>query len=97
MKEIKNLSVNQRGDRIPEFKDHRTHACICPHPLLLPAVSREVVHGNFHTLPLFELAQGVRQQVEVKGVRVVKVVVVAGSSDLLFSRQDLKMAMGNSF
>lgn len=58
-------------------------------------MSREVVHGNLHTLPLLELAQGVRQQVEVKGVRMVKVVVIAGSSDLLFGRQDLKMT--NSF
>lgn len=57
-------------------------------------MGREVVHGDFHTLALFELAQGVRQQVEVKGVGVVKVVVVSGSLDLLFSRKDLGITAG---
>lgn len=53
-------------------------------------MSRKVIHRDFHTLSLFEFAQGVCQQVEVKGVGVVKVVVVAGSPDLLFSRKDLR-------
>lgn len=61
------------------------------HPVLLPPVRREVVHGDFDALALLELAQGVGQQVEVEGVRVVKVVVVAGSANLLLRRQNLRM------
>lgn len=97
VKEIKNLLVNQRQIVFQGSQRPPTRACICPHPLLLPAVSRKVVHGDFHTLPLFELAQGVCQQVEVKGVRVVEVVIVSGSPELLFGRQDLMMATGKSY
>lgn len=95
VKEIKKLFVNQRGKIIFHNSQRAlTRVCICPHPLLLSAVSRKVVHRDFHTLPLFEFAQGVRQQVEVKGVWVVKVVVVAGCQVLLFSRKDLRTRQG---
>jgi len=60
------------------------------HPLFLPAVGREVVHGDLHALAQLEFAQRVIQQVEVEGVGVVKVVVVTGGLDLLFWGQDLR-------
>lgn len=58
-------------------------ACAGAHPVLLPPVRGEVVHGDLDALALLELAQGVGQQIEVEGVGVVEVVVVAGSQDLL--------------
>lgn len=85
VKEIKNLFVNQREIMLHNSQRALPGVCICPHPLLLSAMSRKVVHRDFHTLPLFEFAQGVCQQVEVKGVGVVKIAVVVGSPDLLFS------------
>lgn len=51
---------------------------------------REVVHGDFDALALLELAQDVRQQIEVEGVGVVEVVVVAGGQKLLLRGQDLR-------
>lgn len=68
--------------------------CVCthPHPVLLSPVCCEVIHGDFHALALFELPHGVSQQIEVKGVRVVKVVVVTGGPSLLLWRQDLRTA-----
>lgn len=64
--------------------------CIHPYPLFLSPMSCEVIHRDFHTLALFEFAQGVCQQIKVKGVRVVKVVVITGSQGLLFWGQDLR-------
>lgn len=55
-------------------------------------MSCKVIHRNFHTLPLFEFAQGVRQQIKVKGIRVVEVIVITGSQSLLVLRQDLRIA-----
>ncbi len=66
--------------------------CVLPHPLLLSAMSCEVIHRDFHALALFELAQGVCQQIKVKGVRVVEVIVVTGSQSLLFCGEDLRIA-----
>lgn len=68
--------------------------CVCthPHPVLLSPVRCEVIHRDFHALALFELPQGVSQQIEVKGIRVVKVVVVTGGPSLLLWGQDLRVA-----
>lgn len=66
--------------------------CIHPYPLLLSPVSGKVIHRDFHALALFELAQGVCQQIKVKGIGVVEVVVVTGSQSLLFWGQDLRIA-----
>lgn len=64
---------------------------IHPYPLLLPPMSCEVIHRDFHTLALFEFAHSVCQQIKVKGIRVVKVVVVTSSQCLLFRGQDLRI------
>jgi len=53
-------------------------------------VGGEVVHGDLHALALLEFAQRVGQQVEVEGVRVVEVVVVAGGQSLLIRGQHLQ-------
>lgn len=66
--------------------------CVHPYPLLLSPVSCEIVHRDFHALALFEFAQGVCQQIKVKGVGVVEVVVVTGGQSLLFWGQDLRDA-----
>lgn len=65
----------------------RIHA----HPLLLSPMSRKVIHRDFHTLALFELAQGVCQQIKVKGVGVIKVIVVTAGPRLLLWGQDLRI------
>ena len=51
---------------------------------------RKVVHRDFHTLAQLEFTQRVRQQTKVKGVWVIKVVVVVGSQFLLLLGQDLR-------
>lgn len=56
--------------------------CIDPYPLLLSPMSCKVIHRDFHTLALFEFSQGVCQQIKVKGIRVIKVIVVTGSQCL---------------
>ena len=66
--------------------------CVHPYPLLLSPMSCKVVHRDFHALALFELAQSVCQQIKVKGIWVVKVIVVTGSQSLLFWGQDLRNA-----
>lgn len=60
------------------------------YPLFLSTVSCKVIHRDFHALALFEFANGVRQQVKVKGIRVVKIVIIAGSQSLLLRGQDLR-------
>lgn len=67
--------------------------CIHPYPVLLSPVSCKVIHRDFHALALFEFAQGVCQQIKVKGIWVVKVIVVTGSHRLLLWGQDLRIAM----
>lgn len=64
---------------------------IHPHPVLLSPMSRKVIHWDFHTLALLELAQDVCQQIKVKGIGVVKVIVITGGQTLLFCRQDLRI------
>lgn len=70
-----------------------TVMCVCmhPHPLLLSAMSCKIIYGDFHTLALFEFTQDACQQIKVKGIRVVKVIVVTGSQSLLFCGQDLRI------
>lgn len=65
---------------------------IHPYPLLLSSMSCKVIHRDFHALALLEFAQGVCQQIKVKGIRVVKVIVVTGSQSLLVWGQDLRIA-----
>lgn len=55
-------------------------------------MSCKVIHRDFHALALFEFAQGVGQQIKVESIRVIEVVVVAGSQSLLFWGQDLRNA-----
>lgn len=73
---------------------HSQSALTCvyihPHPFLLSAMSCKVIHGNLHTLSLLELSHGVCQQIKVKGIRVVKVIVITGSQFLLFWGQNLR-------
>lgn len=61
-----------------------------PYPLLLSPVCCKVINRDFHTLALLEFAQYVCQQIKVKGIGVVKVVVVAGGQNLLFCCEDLR-------
>lgn len=49
----------------------------------------EVVNRDLDTLALLEFAQGGDQQLEVKGARMVKVVVVAGGQTLLLGAENL--------
>lgn len=65
--------------------------CSHPYPLFLPPMSCEIIHRDFHALALFEFAQSMRQQIKVKGIRVVEVIVVAGGQGLLVFRQDLRV------
>lgn len=60
-----------------------------PYPFLLPAVGGEVVDGDLHTLALLQLLQGGDDEVKVKGIRVVKVEVIAGCLLLLLLGQHL--------
>lgn len=60
-----------------------------PYPFLLPAVGGEVVDGDLDALALFQLLQGGDDEVEIKGVGVVKVEVVAGCLLLLLLGQHL--------
>lgn len=75
---------------------HVWTCAVLPYPILLSAVSREVVHGDLHTLALLQFAQRVRQQVKVEGVRVVEVVVVTGGPSLLLRGEDLHTGRGQS-
>lgn len=65
--------------------------CVHPYPLLLSPMSCKVIYWDFYTLALFEFMQGVCQQIKVKCIRVVKVIVVTGSQSLLFWGQDLRI------
>lgn len=58
-------------------------ALVCPHPVFLPFVCGEIVHGDLHALALLQLPQGGDQQLEVERPGVIEVVVVAGCQCLL--------------
>lgn len=60
-----------------------------PYPFLLPAVGGEVVDGDLHALALLQLLQGGDDEVEVEGIGVVEVEIVAGRLLLLLLRQYL--------
>lgn len=53
------------------------------HPFFAPAVRREVVNRHFDALPFLQLAQDADQQLEVKCVRMVKVVLIPRREFLL--------------
>lgn len=63
---------------------------VCTHPFFLPSMRGEVIHWDLHTLALLEFAKSVNQQAEIKGVWMVKVVIVISSQQLLFGRQNLE-------
>lgn len=73
----------------------REHHHSGPHPFFLSSVFGEVIHRDLHALPLFEFAERVGQQTEIKGIWMVKVVIVFGGLQLLFGRQDLQDRHGN--
>lgn len=50
----------------------------------------EVIHWDLHALALLEFAESVHQQAEIKGVWMVKVVIIISSQQLLFGRQNLE-------
>lgn len=60
-----------------------------PYPFLLPAVGGEVVDGDLHALALLQLLQGGDDEVEVEGIGVVEVEIVAGRLLLLLLGQYL--------
>lgn len=69
------------------MRDHiRSH----PHPFFLSSVCGEVIYRDLHALPLLEFAERVHQKTEIEGVWMVKVVIVTGGQQLLFSRQNLQ-------
>lgn len=53
-------------------------------------MSGKIIDWDFHTLALFEFAQGVRQQIKLEGVWMVKVIIIAGCQQLLLRGQDLR-------
>lgn len=67
-----------------------TRTPVCAHPFFLPSVRGEVIHRDLHALALLEFAESVHQQAEIKGVRMVKVVIITSSQQLLFGRQNLE-------
>ena len=60
------------------------------YPVLLPAVGGEVIDGHLDTLALLELLERGDDEVEVKGIWVVKVEVVVGSLLLLLPGEHLR-------
>ncbi len=72
---------------------------VCPltYPFFLPSVCGEVVHRDLHALALLEFAESVHQQAEVKGIWMVKVVIVISSQQLLFGRQNLQKRRHGSY
>lgn len=64
--------------------------CVSTHPYFLPSVCGEVIHRDLHALALLEFAESVHQQAEIKGVWMVKVVIIISSQQLLFGRQNLQ-------
>lgn len=65
-----------------------------PYPFLLPAMGGKVVDGDLHALALLQLLQGGDDEVKVKGIRVVKVEVIAGCLLLLLLGQHLPTEKG---
>lgn len=61
-----------------------------PHPFLASAVRREVVHRHLDALPLLQLPEDGDEQLEVKRVGVVEVVLVFGRQLLLVFIQHLE-------
>lgn len=61
---------------IPDFRAY-------PHPFLPPAMSGEVIHWDLDALPFLQLPQHSDKQLKVKGIWMVKVVLIL-SCQLLF-------------
>lgn len=64
------------------------------YPVLLPAVGGEVIDGHLDALALLELLESGDDEVEVKGIWVVKVEVVVGSLLLLLPGEHLRWGGG---
>lgn len=60
------------------------------YPLFAPAVGGEVINGHFDAFSLLQLPEDGDEQLEVEGVRVIKVILVFSSQVLFFFIQNLK-------
>lgn len=78
------IAIIRTRKRPPVYQDDYFY------PVLGSAVSGEVIGGNFYALPLFQFLQRADNQLKVKRVRVVEVVLVVGGLDLLLLCQHLK-------
>lgn len=66
---------------------YHTHA----YPLLATIVGGEVVHWHFDAFALFQFSQHSYQQLKIKGIRMIKVVLVSGRQLLLLFTQNLQV------
>lgn len=59
------------------------------YPFFASGVRREVIHGHFDAFAFLQLSQDIDQQLKVKGVGVVEIVLVVGCQLLIFFDQYL--------